>query len=226
VTPLDEFSPDSQRVAQRLLAGSNPSESTQVVNPNQTQSVSIRERPANRSGAHRVLAKTDQFEPQASTLPSNKTKNSMLFPQTLASEPRLSRTTLHASNESARVVFDLEVAVVSIDERNSEFASIRSSTDSQTDHVAGRSNAESSSSIDFDQTHRNYRHQKSVLDARLNQCGYPLQNVKTLVDEHQITLDGHVSRYYYMQVVLQIAMRVCGGRQIVNNLDVVCVQVE
>lgn len=148
----------------------------------------------------------------------------MLLPQTLAPEPRIGRSNRHTSNDSDCGTFDLDE--VSVDAANSQVAEFPPSSDPPNYHHLDLLHGEFCTSVDGDGMNCHHRHHKSVLDARMAQCGYPLQNVNSQVDEHQITLDGHVSRYYYMQVVIQIAKRVCGGRQIVNNLDVVSVTTE
>ncbi len=61
---------------------------------------------------------------------------------------------------------------------------------------------------------------EDVVRAFLN-SGYPLHHVSCHVDDSKLVLHGQVNRYYYLQVAIQIALRMGEGRRIVNNVEVI-----
>ena len=55
----------------------------------------------------------------------------------------------------------------------------------------------------------------------LARSGYPLQHVRCWCDDQTLTLSGYVTRYYYMQVAVEVAMALANGRRIGVSIEVV-----
>lgn len=67
---------------------------------------------------------------------------------------------------------------------------------------------------------------KSIeIEEALSTTTYPLGDVRCHVEQNQLILSGRVLRYYYVQLALRMAQRHCGGRKIVNQIEVlpVCI---
>ena len=55
----------------------------------------------------------------------------------------------------------------------------------------------------------------------LARSGYPLQHVRCRCDDQTLTLSGYVTRYYYMQMAVEVAMALANGRRIGVSIEVV-----
>ena len=55
----------------------------------------------------------------------------------------------------------------------------------------------------------------------LARSGYPLQYVRCWCDDQTLTLSGYVTRYYYIQVAVEVAMALANGRRIGVSIEVV-----
>jgi hypothetical protein len=58
------------------------------------------------------------------------------------------------------------------------------------------------------------------IEFELVKTGYPMQNVRCHCSESSIRLTGHVRRYFYLQIAIEIARRLAGGRRIDNEIEV------
>lgn len=59
------------------------------------------------------------------------------------------------------------------------------------------------------------------IEFALVKSGYPLQDVHCRCTESRLELTGTVWRYYYLQMTIEIARQLAGGREIINRVSVV-----
>ncbi len=59
-----------------------------------------------------------------------------------------------------------------------------------------------------------------LVHVALTRTGYPLHHVRCWNDEETLTLTGFVTRYFYAQIALEIALRLANGRRIEAHIDV------
>lgn len=65
----------------------------------------------------------------------------------------------------------------------------------------------------------NRRTCEQVLNA-LNATGYPLKKLSCQCSDTNLTLNGRVTRYFYLQMAVQVARRLGGGRKIGLEIEV------
>lgn len=58
------------------------------------------------------------------------------------------------------------------------------------------------------------------IEFELVKTGYPMQNVRCQCSDSSVRLTGHVRRYFYLQIAIEVARRFAGGRRIDNEIEV------